>query len=156
MNSERIAVDILKVAGRTQLCAWQEVGCEAAVHAMQLMFEDDDCWWVHRMPSMPSTERPPFTTSLDCAHPFQRRWATYTRITLFVDGESVICRKGAMQGDPGNGVLRDSNAALMKRCKIEELLGEAWFTDDATGARKLLALRQWWYITAADSSSWRT
>ena len=33
---------------------------------------------------------------------------------------------------------------LIQRCKIEELLGEAWFADDAMGAGKLLALRQWW------------
>ena len=33
---------ILKTMGATQLCAGQEVGCEAAIHAMLQLFESDE------------------------------------------------------------------------------------------------------------------
>ena len=33
--------DIKKAAGCLQLCAGQEVGCEAAIHAMQKIFESN-------------------------------------------------------------------------------------------------------------------
>ena len=35
--------DILEVAGSLQLCAGQEAGCEAAIHAMRTIFTADDC-----------------------------------------------------------------------------------------------------------------
>ena len=38
-----IKPDILKTVGTSQLCAGQEGGCEAAVHAMRLIFADDKC-----------------------------------------------------------------------------------------------------------------
>ena len=143
--------DILKVAGTTQLCAGQEGGCEAAVHAVRLMFEDDNCEAVllvdasnafnalNRKAALHNVARlcPSLATTL--------RNVYKEDATLFVDGESVMSREGTTQGDPLAMVFYAiATLPLIKRCKIEELLGEAWFADDATGAGKLLALRQWW------------
>lgn len=39
-----IKPDVLEAAGSLQLCAGQETGCEAAIHAMRTIFStDDDC-----------------------------------------------------------------------------------------------------------------
>ena len=33
---------------------------------------------------------------------------------------------------------------MIAKCNVPELLGEAWFADDATGAGKLTHLQTWW------------
>ena len=40
---EVVKADVRRATGTTQLCAGQEGGCEAAVHATRLMFSDEDC-----------------------------------------------------------------------------------------------------------------
>ena len=132
--------DILKAAGTTQLCAGQEGGCEAAVHAVRLMFKDDNCEAVllvdasnafnalNRKAALHNVARlcPTLATTL--------RNVYKEDATLFVDGESVVSREGTTQGDPLAMVFYAiATLPLIKRCKIEELLGEAWFADDATG-----------------------
>ena len=37
-----VKYDLQEAAGATQLCAGQEAGCEAAVHAMEQIFADED------------------------------------------------------------------------------------------------------------------
>ena len=37
-----VGLDIQEAAGSVQLCTGQEAGCEAAVHAMQKIFDEDD------------------------------------------------------------------------------------------------------------------
>ena len=83
------------------------------------------CWQTNRMPSMPSTERPPFTTSLDCAHPLHRRCATYTKGTQLCSWmANQLCRgKEQCRGNPGNGVLRDSNAVPNQKVQNQ---GTTW------------------------------
>ena len=97
-----------KVAGTTQLCsAWQEGRCEAAVHAVQLVFEDDDCEAVLLVDASNA-----FTinalnkkTALHFARLCPSLSTTLRNVykedvTLFVDCESGICREGTTQGDP--------------------------------------------------------
>jgi len=37
-----LKMEILEAAGPLQLCAGQDAGCEAAVHAMRHVFNEDD------------------------------------------------------------------------------------------------------------------
>lgn len=37
-----VKYDLQEAVGATQLCAGQEAGCEAAVHAMEQIFADED------------------------------------------------------------------------------------------------------------------
>ena len=49
-------MDILETAGQLQLCAGQDAGCEAAIHAMRSVFSEEGteavCWWMLAMLSI--------------------------------------------------------------------------------------------------------
>ena len=67
------------------------------------------------------------------------------RSQLFVDGETIYSCEGTTQGNPLAMVLYAlATIPLGKYCKVEAMLGDVWFTDDATGGGPLLALRSWW------------
>ena len=63
----------------------------------------------------------------------------------FVDGETILSEEGTTQGDPLAMVFYAiATLPMIARCKVEELLGEEWFADDATGAGGVIDLRTWW------------
>ena len=64
---------------------------------------------------------------------------------LFVDSETLYSREGTTQGDPlAMAFYALATVPLIKACQINELAGEVWFADDATGGGSLTALRSWW------------
>ena len=63
--------DVEEAAGPLQLCAGQDGGCEAAVHAMKLIskirIQRPPYWWTQQTPSTPSIGNLLFTTLMCCA-----------------------------------------------------------------------------------------
>ena len=61
---EIVGRDVEEAAGPLQVCAGQDGGCEAAVHAMRRIFHhpDTSCWWMPQMPLTRSTGKLPFKT----------------------------------------------------------------------------------------------
>ena len=152
-----IKPNILQAVGTMQLCAGQDGGCEAAVHAMRLTFADDNCQGallvdasnafnhlnrkvalhnIRLLAAVSITSNDPGLHNV-----YQNSTSQY------VDGETIPSNayKGTIQGDPLAMVFYAiATLPMIAKCNAPELFGEAWFVDDATGTRKLTHLRTWW------------
>ena len=142
--------EIQAVAGPLQLCAGQEAGCEAAIHAMWQVFE---------------TSKVEATIIVDALNAFntlnhqnvlrniQRLCPslatvlinTYCEaVQLHIDGETLLSQEGTPQGDPlAMAMYAIGILPLIHRLK-EESVKQVWYADDATAGAQLTHLRAWW------------
>ena len=141
---------ILRATGATQLCAGQEAGCEAAIHAMLQLFESDETDALLLVDADNAFNRLNRNAVLHNIHflcPELSVFATNcyrVPVRLFVSGgEELVSSEGTTQGDPLAMVLY----AIGIMPLVDLLRGQAkqvWFADDAQAADKLMALRAWW------------
>lgn len=148
-----IGSDVEEVAGPLQLCAGQDGGCEAAVHAVRSIFK------------APETEAVLLVNaniafnSLNCKAALHNisticpslAWTlinTYRApVRLFITGSGEIAStEGTTQGDPLAMAMYALAITplidqLRARCPEEQ---QAWYTDDATGVSTCRGLRLWW------------
>ncbi len=132
-----------------QLCAGQESGCEAAVHAMNKIFQEDDTeaiLLVDASNAFNSLNRnstllniqslcPPFANVLI---------NTYREnAELFINGETLSSREGTTQGD-SLAMAMYALGTLPLISKLQHLAKQVWYADDATAGGKLAQLREWW------------
>ena len=143
--------DVQQAAGTTQLCAGQEAGCEAAIHAMRKIFSDDGNEGVLLVDASNAFNQLNRNVALHNIMTVCPTIATVLINTyrgdaeLFVDSETLYSREGTTQGDPlAMAFYALATVPLIKACKVSDLAGEAWFADDATGSGRLTALRTWW------------
>ena len=147
-----IKPNILESAGELQLCAGQKSGCEAAVHAMRDIFneeETDGLLLVDARNAFNSINRKVLLHNMPYLCPVL---ATYVSncykvpSRLFVQGGlEISSTEGTTQGDPMSmpsyaiGIL-----PLMDAINNVEPVQQAAFADDLGGAGKLNRLREWW------------
>jgi hypothetical protein len=147
-----LKVPILKATGATQLCAGQEAGCEAAIHAMLQLFEADETDALLLVDADNAFNRLNRNAVLHNIHILCPELSVFAvncyRVPtrLFVSGgvELASC-EGTTQGDPLAMILY----AIGIMPLIDLLRGKAkqvWYADDAQAADKLTALRAWWDI----------
>ena len=144
-----ICVDIQDAVGINQLCVGQKYSCEAAIHALDEIFE------------METTEG---VLMIDAANAFNNlnRQATLRNVQqicstlantlintyrhdpeLYIDGETIYSQEGTTQGDP----LAMAMYAVGILPLILQLKSEAqqiWYADDFSAGGKLDQLRKWW------------
>ena len=148
-----IGKDIEEAAGPLQVCAGQDGGCEAAVHAMRAIFQDADtegCLLVDASNAFNSLNRraalhnvcvlcPPLSPVLI------NTYRDPVRMIVAGSGE-ISSTEGTTQGDP----LAMAMYALATVPLIHLLsnnspdVKQAWYADDATGAGSCEKLRHWW------------
>ena len=98
--------DILDIAGPLQLCAGQEAGCEAAVHAIRCIFESQDTEAILLVDASNAFNCLNRETALRntlhlCPSLGRVLINTYrSDIDLYIDGECFLSREGTTQGDP--------------------------------------------------------
>ena len=145
--------DVVRAAGPLQVCSGLEGGCEAAIHAMREIFEDEETEGIllvdaenafnnlnrkaalHNMPLI----CPSLATILS------NTYQSPTRMIISGRGE-ITSSEGTTQGDP-LGMAMYSLAVLPlihKLCESHENIKQAWFADDATAASTCHQLRSWW------------
>ena len=143
--------DLQDAVGSIQLCAGQEAGCEAAVHAMRTIFDNDD------------TEAMIFVDATNAFNRLNRRVtlvncgvicpAMSTVLTntyrdnswLFIDGQCMLSREGTTQGDPlAMGMYAIGTQPLIRR--LHGIANQVWYADDSAAGSSLERLRQWWDI----------
>ena len=139
--------DILSVAGSLQLCAGQEAGCEAAVHAMRSIFAAEECNAVLLVDANNAFNTLNRQTALHNIRVLCPTFApvlinTYrAHVNLIVaGGERLLSKEGTTQGDPLAMVMY----ALSVKPLITQLDGfarQVWYADDATGAGSLDQVR---------------
>ena len=99
-----VGPEIQRVAGTSQLCAGQKSGCEAAVHAMQQLFDGDGeaVLLVDASNAFNSLNREAMLYNPQVICPaFATCVINYYRApaALFVGGESILSTEGTTQGD---------------------------------------------------------
>ena len=98
--------DIQDAAGSLQLCAGQKSGTEAAVHAMNVAFQDENCeavLLVDASNAFNSLNRQVGVRNIRalCPSIATALINTYRRdAELFVDGSTLYSQEGTTQGDP--------------------------------------------------------
>ena len=148
-----VSPDVEEAAGPLQVCAGQEGGCEAAVHAMRQIFEDSNTeavLLVDATNAFNSINRKAalHNISIICPPLAQVLVNTYRApIRLFITGSGEIAStEGTTQGDP----LAMAMYALAITPLIDQLssrspdVHQVWYADDATSASTCKSLRTWW------------
>ena len=148
-----IGKDIEEAAGPLQVCAGQDGGCEAAVHAMRAIFQDADtegCLLVDASNAFNSLNRRAALHNVSVLCPLLspvliNTYRAPVRMIVAGSGE-ISSTEGTTQGDP----LAMAMYALATVPLIHLLsnnspdVKQAWYADDATGAGSCEKLRHWW------------
>ena len=149
--------EIQKACGNLQVCAGIEGGCEAAIHSMREIFEDEEneaALLIDATNAFNAANRCAtlHNISILCPAFYTYLCNTYRMvIRLFIPAwaKEIGSFKGTTQGDPA--------AMPMYALSVVPLIdegqtlvhetghgGQVWYADDATGVSKLTALRRWW------------
>ena len=145
-----VKLDILETAGSLQLCAGQDAGNEAAIHAMRAIYGDVateavllvdasnafNC--LNRQVSLHNMQAlcPPLAPILI---------NTYRQnIPLFIDGQHIFSSEGTTQGDPLAMVMYSISVTPLIASLQDPRVGQVWFADDASAGGTLHGLREWW------------
>ena len=142
--------DIKKAAGPIQLCAGQESGCEAAIHALNQIFEDpntDAVLLVDASNAFNSLNRETALRNIQALCPALSTVLinTYREdIPLFIGGKTLLSQEGTTQGDPlAMAMYALAVTPLIKDLNLENTK-QVWFADDASAGASLTNLRSWW------------
>ena len=148
-----LSTDIQDAVSPLQVCAGQVGGCEAAIHAMRVIFNDQDvegALLIDAENAFNSINRTAALHNINVLCPLLSRVLINTyrdsvRMIVPAGGE-IISREGNTQGDP----LTMAMYALAITPLINELseghseTKQVWYADDATGAGSCSNLRKWW------------
>ena len=99
-----VRADVLKVAGPWQLCAGQQGGCEAAIHATRLLFQEESCegvLLVHASKAFNSLNHQVALLNVQALCPSLAKVLANTHrghAELFVNGQTVYSCEGNTQG----------------------------------------------------------
>lgn len=142
--------DIMRAVGPLQLCAGQEAGCEAAIHAIHQIFDDpstDAVLQVDATNAFNSLNRETALRNIQVSCPAIATILTNTYrqdIPLFIGGETIFSREGTTQGDP----LAMAMYALAVSPLIKDLRDDGckqvWYADDSSAGGRLDKLEAWW------------
>ena len=140
----------MEAAGPLQLCAGQDAGCEAAIHAMRYIYSDSSTQGVllvdatnafncinhqvslHNMQSL----CPPLANILI---------NTYRKdILYYIDGHHLLSSEGTTQGDPLAMAMYSINVTPLIASLQDPSVAQVWFADDVTAGGTLQGLYTWW------------
>ena len=146
--------DLQDAVGSLQLCAGQDAGCEAAVHAMSSIFDDDSTEGMIFVDASNAFNRlnrqvTLHNTQFICPAMSPTLVNTYRKPSfLFVDGQCMLSKEGTTQGDP----LAMAMYAIGTQPLIRKLSGiarQVWYADDSAAASSIEHLKRWWDLIEA-------
>ena len=130
------------------LCAGQEAGCEAGVHAMREIFENstsEGALFVDATNAFNSLNRQTALLNIHSLCPSLAIVLTNTywnNSSLFIEGQKILSCEGTTQGDPLAAAMYALGVIPLIR-KLQHLARQLWFADDASAAGHL-DLLAWW------------
>ena len=150
--------DVSRAAGKLQLCAGQQAGGEAAIHAMRQIFASDDCEAVLLLDAknaINSINRKTMLHNINMKCPPLAKYVENTYSdpsSLYINDSEKNSAKvlksmeGTTQGDPvamamyalGLSVLQDVTS--FEKTNVRQVA----YADDLTGAGKISDLKRWW------------
>ena len=141
--------DIQNAAGSVQLCAGQTAGVEAAAHAVQKCFQQDEteaALLVDASNAFNSLNRNVALHNIRflCPSISTMLINTYRAPTeLFIDGEVIFSREGTTQGDP-LAMPMYAIATIPLISRLPASVTQMWYADDAAALGTVGELRNWW------------
>ncbi len=145
-----VGPDVRAVTGALQLCAGQESGIEAAVHAMRVIFEHEDTdavLLVDAKNAFNNLNRQTALRNIEVSCPSISCILTNlyrSSAPLYVGSETLLSREGTTQGDPlAMAMYALASVPLIRRISTDGTT-QAWYADDATGGGRLARLAEWW------------
>ena len=158
-----VGKDVEEECGFLQKCSGLPAGMEAAVHAMQQMFDDESVEGIllvvaknafnnlNREEALHNTRHlcPSLSVALQNCYQAESR--------LFVHGGGELrSREGTTQGDPLSMPFYALAIIPLLRHLQEEhsSIRQAWLADDSAGAGRLCALRHWWDTLSSVGASY--
>ena len=145
---------IMESAGSLQLCAGQQAGCEAAVHAMSMIFAEDETdalLFVDASNAFNSINRKVMLHNIQyiCPSMYVYTYNCYSVTSrLFVQGgKEIESAEGTTQGDPiAMPMYAVAIKPLLNIIKNDDTtnIKHVAFADDISGAGKIEQLRKWW------------
>ena len=145
--------DISDATGNLQMCAGKEAGCEAAIHAMKHIFDEDDTeavLLVDASNAFNSQNRKALLQNIKVVCPFLSKFASnnyQTSSRIFITGgKEVTSDEGVTQGDPAAMALYAIGNVLLQKDISYENTGSKHvaFADDINGGGKVDSLKVWW------------
>ena len=142
--------DIKEAAGSLQLCAGQENGIEAAIHAMHDVFQDEETEGILLADASNAFNR---LNRAVCLRNVQHLCPSLAPTVinsyrqparLFVGGECIMSSEGTTQGDPIAMPMYAIGVVPLLQSIATEGAVQAWFADESGAGGKVLKLRQWW------------
>ena len=140
---------LMEAIGSIQLCAGQDAGCEAAVHAMQQLMAGEDAGALLLVDANNAFNRlNRHVTLLNCdkicpamAHILINTYRNCAH--LYVDGQCLLSEEGTTQGDPlAMAMYAIGTLPLIHR--LDGIAKQVWYADDSAAASKLDQLKRWW------------
>ena len=145
-----IGKEVLQAAGPLQLCAGQNAGSEAAIHALRELFERPETEaiiLVDASNAFNNLNRQVALRNIQYQCPAISTMLTNcyrSHASLFVGGQELLSMEGTTQGDPlSMAMFALASIPLINAIQTKEST-QVWLADDSNAAGSLLAVRQWW------------
>ena len=144
--------DVQTSAGSLQVCAGQAGGCEAAIHGMRTVFEDEETdaiLLIDAANAFNSINRDAMMKNIGriCPIAYVYAYNCYSvHARLFVlGGAEIKSKEGTTQGDPTSMALYalGSLPLIWFLSQIESEVSQVAYADDLTGGGKVAGLRKW-------------
>ena len=144
-----VKLDISEAAGSLQLCAGQDAGNEAAVHAIRAIYWDAATEAMLLVDASNAFNRLNRQVSLHNMQALCPLLATILintyrqNIPLFIDGQHIFSSEGTTQGDPLVMVMYSISITPLIASFQGPCVGQVWFVDDAFAGGTLHGLYEW-------------
>ena len=148
--------DVQDAVGSLQLCVGHDSGCEAAVHALRTIFEDEESEAVLLVDASNAFNSLNRSNAL---HNIMNVCPSVATIAinsyrqhpqLFIDKEKLLSQEGTTQGDPLAMAIYAISLQPLVKCLNKQKVKQVWFADDSAAGGKLCGLLQWWQQLAAE------
>ena len=127
-----------------------ESGCEAAVHALNNLFNHPCCEAAIQVDAINAFNCLNRKVALRnilhlCPSLAKILINTYrNEINLHIGGETILSQEGITQGDPLAMAMYAIGTAPLIRALSKESVKQVWYADDASAAGGIKELRRWW------------
>ena len=151
--------DVQEIAGAIQVCAGQSGGCEAAIHGMKDIYDEEDTEGVLLLDARNAFNLMSRATMLEnirrtCPVVYPYAYNCYSiHVRLFVvGGVELKSKEGTTQGDPTSMALYALGLMplLWKLNSSEETADQVGYADDLQCIRKLKMMRKYYDICSSE------
>ena len=149
--------NVMEPSSKIQMCAGQKAGCEAAIHAVREVYENEETeavLLVDAANAFNNINRYILLHNIKIICPFIAQYVTNcyrTPSRLFIiGGKEISSKEGTTQGDPLAMAIYSLGVSTMLDMLVNYLaLNDlntkmVAFADDLTGVGKITTLCQWW------------